>query len=417
MFGETHTPSRTGRPRRDPTAQALADNLRRAGPVARACHFLEADDRRTIRDQRALTSVPAPPFGEAARASLMTELMAEAGLGEPELDAEGNVVARHASSGSAGGPPLVVSAHLDTVFPHGTPVEVREDGNRLSAPGIADDGRGLTALLALARALREGDLALEHPLLVVATVGEEGEGDLRGVRHLFSESGALGRGCAGFVSLDGAGLRRIVTNGLGCRRYRATVRGPGGHSWLDWGTPNPIHVLGRAVGELAALPLPLATTLSVGRWSGGTSINAIPTDAWIEFEIRSEEPEALAEVDVRAADLLRGVVAGGPLALTLDRIGDRPAGSTPTDAALVRAAAAATRAIGREPEFVASSSDANVPMALVVPALTLGAGGEAGQIHTPAEWYRNVGGPAGIQRALLTLLVADRLSRPAAASP
>jgi acetylornithine deacetylase/succinyl-diaminopimelate desuccinylase-like protein len=424
MRGEQQaTPTSHGlRPLADPDTLALARSLQGEAPVAAALEHVERDDARTLREQRSITSVPAPPFGEGPRAAHMVELMADAGLGEATLDEVGNVVARYSVRGGEWRAPLVVSAHLDTVFADTTPVRLRDEGDRIVGPGISDDGRGLAALLALARALRVGGLAPARPLWLVATVGEEGPGDLRGVRHLFSADGCLAEGCAGFVSLDGAGLQRIVTSGLGCRRWRASVRGPGGHSWSDWGTPNPIHALGRAVAALVDIPLGTrpATTLTVSRWSGGTTINAIPREAWLEFEIRSEDPERLAEVERTATELLRQAIpdppgsadgdGGARLGLELALVGARPAGSTPEGAPLVRAAAAATRALGAEPRLAASSTDANLPMSLAVPALTLGAGGEAGLIHTPDEWYRNVAGPAGIQRALLTLLLADRIT-------
>ena len=214
----------------------------------------------------------------------MIELMADAGLSCLEKDRQGNVLGWLGPERAA---PLVVSAHLDTVFPEGTDVRVRSRGDRLVGPGISDDGRGLAALLGLARALTAAGVGLSSPLLFVATVGEEGEGDLRGVRHLFREGGPA-RDARAFISLDGAGLGRVVTGGLGSRRFRLSARGPGGHSWVDWGTPNPIHALARAISSLTELPLRQKprTTLSVGRWAGGTSVNAIPQDAWVELRDR-----------------------------------------------------------------------------------------------------------------------------------
>ena len=380
--------------------------------VARACALIREDDARTIQSQRELTEIPSPPFGEAARATRMAEMMVDAGLVDVELDGVGNVVGRW---GPDQGAPMVVSAHLDTVFPSGTDVRVRERGDRLVGPGISDDGRGLAALLALARAFSETSLQPPRTTLFAATVGEEGEGDLRGVRHLFRERGAA-RQAIGFVSLDGAGLGRIVTAGPGSRRFRLTVRGPGGHSWVDWGNPNPIHALGRAVArctELALTPYP-RTTLSVGRWAGGTSINAIPQEAWVEIEVRSQ---SLPELKRLAGEILRETKAAvaaandpsngrGTIDLTVEMIGDRPAGDTPPDAWLVRSAVAATRAVNAVPELATSSTDANIPMALGVPAITIGAGGEAGLAHTTKEWYRNLEGPEGVVRGLLTLLLA-----------
>lgn len=349
----------------------------------------------------------------------MQRLMEEAGLEQLSCDAVGNVVgwfpgSRPWSAGSSH-PPLVVSAHLDTVFPPGMPIEVVREGNLLRGPGIADDARGLASLLALVRAAQSARIDFDAPLLVVATVGEEGTGDLRGVRHLFSERGALRSGCAAFLSLDGAGIRRIVNVGLGSLRYRATVRGPGGHSWVDYGTPNPIHALARALDNLTRVPLPAVptTTLSIGRWGGGTSVNAIPTEAWVEFEVRSEAEVELSRMDLEIRSILDRIVVrdlhdrGAGLELTLDRLGRRPAGGTAPHHPVVEAALAATRALGVDPELALSSTDANLPMSLGVPAITLGAGGNAGQAHTPDEWYRNEKGPDGIARALLTLLLLD----------
>lgn len=392
----------------DPRVLAL---LQRADVVGARRHIYE-DDARTLREQRELTEIPAPPFGEAARSARMAEMMSAAGLRRTTADDLGNVVGWW---GPESGAPLVVSAHLDTIFPDGTNVRVRSEGDRLIGPGISDDGRGLAALLALARALVHAGSTLARPILFAATVGEEGEGDLRGVRHLFRRGGPAERARA-FVSLDGAGLSRIVTGGLGSRRFRLTVRGPGGHSWVDWGTPNPIHALGRAVAAFTELQLAQEprTTLSVGRWSGGTSVNAIPQDAWVELEVRSQSVGELDRLDARIrqsaydalADVNRNTNGRGRAELAIEVIGDRPAGATDSEEPLVRAALAATRAVGAEPELAVSSTDANIPMSLGIPAVTMGAGGEAGLAHTTDEWYRNEGGPEGILRALLTVLRA-----------
>lgn len=409
------TPSPTP-PAVDPASSARAGALLRRTPVVDALEYLEVDDARTLDDQRSLTLIPAPPFAEAARGRGMAARMVEAGLEVVETDAVGNVVARYPDSGAVrggAGAPLIVSAHLDTVFPPDTPIAVDRDGDTMTGPGICDDGRGLAALLALTRALRRGGVTLRHPLLVVATVGEEGPGDLRGVRHLFTR-GAGAAGCSGFISLDGAGVRRIVSTGLGSRRWRIEATGPGGHSWADQGIPNPIHALSTAVAEFSRRDLPESTTFSTGRQGGGTSVNAIPGSAWIEVELRSVDAEVLAHLGdelqrcvTRAVNEISDEGTGPRLEVAFSDLGQRPAGSTRADAELVRAAVAATRALGVEPELGTASTDANLPMSLGVPAITLGAGGEAGLAHTPREWYRNVNGPRGIARALLTLLLAD----------
>jgi acetylornithine deacetylase/succinyl-diaminopimelate desuccinylase-like protein len=292
------------------------------------------------------------------------------------------------------------------VFPSGTDVTVRRDGDLLSGPGISDDARGLAAMLTVSRALETASIDTVIPLLFVATVGEEGPGDLRGVKHLFSGSG-VGREAAGFISLDGAGLERIVVEGLGSRRFRITGRGPGGHSWSDWGTPNPIRALmdvGSRLGEIDLGSDP-PSTLTPARMGGGTSINAIPQDAWLEIDTRSSDGQRLDAIEASLRDIVRSVGGDWPaLAFELSVIGDRPGGSTPASHPLVEAALAATRHQGRTPVLALSSTDANIPMSLGIPALTMGCGGEAGQAHTTAEWYRNQAGPEGIIRALHTVL-------------
>jgi acetylornithine deacetylase/succinyl-diaminopimelate desuccinylase-like protein len=380
--------------------------------VGRACAIVAESDSETLADQVALAEIPAPSFQEGARGERIAALLSAAGCEALETDTVGNVTAR---MGPADGRPLVLSAHLDTVFPAEIDVSVSRRDGRLEGPGISDDARGLAALVAMARSLHRAGIQPASPLLFAATVCEEGAGNLRGVRHLFREAGP-GAPARGFISLDGAGLSRIVTRGLGSRRLRATVRGAGGHSWTDWGTPNPIHALGGAVGAIARLPLAAdpPVTATVARWGGGTSINAIPAEAWVEMDMRSESPELLEDVETQARRALHGAVdrtngaapAGRALlALEITTIGDRPPGRTAPDTELVQAAVAATRTLGVDPELIASSTDANVPMSVGVPAVTLGAGGEAGGAHTLDEWYRNDGGPDGVVRALLTALL------------
>jgi tripeptide aminopeptidase len=379
--------------------------------VRRASAHIDAHDDETLADMRAVVCIPAPPFGEATRAGWLAERIADAGFVDVALDDAGNVLARR--DGTPAAAPVLVAAHLDTVFPAETELRLTEERGRLHAPGIADNARGLAALLTLARALRAGGVETEHPLVFCGTVGEEGVGDLRGVKHLF-RAGSPWRGCAAFLALDGTGRRRIAHRAVGSRRLRAELIGPGGHSWADRDAPNPIHTLAAAVSRLAAmrLPGPGRSALNVGRIGGGTSVNAVPAAAWLEVDLRGEDPGALAEIERRVRTILDTTVqeanAGRgealPLRLDVSLIGDRPSGETPPTARIVRAARAATRAIGERPELVASSTDANVPIALGIPAIALGAGGDSGRTHTVTEWFSNDGGPAGIRRALLTLL-------------
>lgn len=381
-------------------------------------------DEQTLADQCELARIPAPTGHERARADWMARGLRRAGLTDVHIDEVGNVlgwlttgVGGSAGVGGLAGarPAIALAAHLDTVFDAATPVRLAaHDDGLIVGPGICDDARGLAALLTLARVLRQALLTFSHPLLFVATVGEEGAGDLRGVRHLFSPAGALAAGCAGFISLDGAGVEPIVNQGPGARRWRVTMSGPGGHSWSDAGVPNPMHGLSRAIAALDAHPRPPGTTLSVGRWGGGTSVNAIPTEAWCEIEVRALDERRLDTLATTVEDSIRAHAAtvsdagsGARLAVSLRSLGVRPAGATAPDAALVRAALTATRALGVKPRLAAASTDSNLPMSLGIPAVTLGAGGEGGAAHTEHEWYRNTDGPLGVARALLTLLLAD----------
>ena len=398
------------------TMLSMSQLLERADVRVANEHIL-ATDEQTLAHQIGITEIPAPPFGEDTRGRHMADLLDEAGLANVQRDAVGNVFALR--PGAEDREPLVLSAHLDTVFPAGTDVTVRREGNLLRAQGVSDDARGLAALVTVARALSQANITTRLPILFAATVGEEGSGDLRGVRHLF-RTGGVAEEAAGFISLDGAGMKYVVTRGLGVRRFRVVLRGPGGHSWIDWGAPNPIHALGRAVGALASWPTPTDPPLSltVARWGGGTSVNAIPAEAWAELDFRSESIRHLDAGEERLRTVLDRSVAEENSGVTdQDRglhvevtvVGDRPAGVTALDSPLVEAALAATRASGVEPEVTASSTDANLPMSLGIPAITLGAGGSAREIHTTDEWYRNTDGPMGIQRALQTVLLVSGL--------
>lgn len=397
-------------------------SLLRHPAVARASALCRADDERTLAWQMELTAIPAPPFAEQARARRMAELLQEAGAQNVRTDEVGNVLADLPVGGGSGGagvlaapsrlPPLILSAHLDTVFGADVPIAVRRDGDLIRGPGISDDARGLAVVLAVVRALCEADVRLARPVLVAATVGEEGLGDLRGARHLVGPSG-VGRGAAGFISVDGGGLDRIVTRGVGSRRFRVTVRGTGGHSWQDWGIANPIHALADAVRRMASAELPSEprTTLTVARWGGGTSINAIPQEAWVEVDARSLSEAELERLEERVRSSVARAVAdesgraAGPApTVEVERVGRRAAGATDPEDPLVRAALAATAEVGAAQLLEASSTDANAAMAEGIPAITIGGGGEAGLTHTTGEWYRNVRGPEGVLRALWTVV-------------
>lgn len=394
--------------------------IARREPIAAARRQIRATDEETIRDMVDAAAIPAPPYGETERGRWLFDRFDQIGLADLAVDELGNVLARLPNSGTRpDSAPVILSAHLDTIFPPETPIQVRRNGRRIHAPGIADNCRGLAAMLTVARALTAHRVALDRPVVCIGSVGEEGTGDLRGVKHLF-RPGSPWRETAAFITLDGTGRRRIVNRAIGSRRIRLQLSGPGGHSWADFGVVNPAHALGDIIAAINRIELPLQprTTLTIGRLGGGTSVNAIPETAWIELDLRSESPAVLAETEA----VLRSVITeatekagtqrrrGTPvLGCELRVIGDRPAGETPAASPLVRIARAATRHFGETPELVASSTDANAPMALGIPAIALGAGGQSGGTHTVEEWYSNEGGPEGIERALLIVAAAAAL--------
>ena len=287
----------------------------------------------------------------------------------------------------------------------------------LFVAGIVDNSRGLAAMLALAGAIDGRRIRTRRPIVFAATVGEEGAGDLRGVKHLFAHLPVQPSAC---IALDGAGDDRIVTRALGARRYRVTFHGAGGHSWAAFGVPNPVHAAGASAAKLALLPLPRSprTTLSVCRIGGGISVNSIPDEAWIEVDLRSSSADVLTrcsldiERAIRAAvrdENLRRTPGTQPLAYVIETIGDRPCGSLETEHPLVHAAIRATEAIGRSPELATASTDANVPISLGVPAIAIGAGGRGGGVHTSGEWYDNTDGALGLARALTVVVAAAEL--------
>jgi len=368
--------------------------------------YIERSDESTLARQAALSAIPAPTGAEGARGAHVADLYREAGLKQVTVDDVGNV------TGWLGAPreePVVLSAHLDTVFGAGLDVSVERSGARLQGPGISDNARGLAALVTVAEALVRAGVSTVRPVRFTATVGEEGSGDLRGVKHLFANGHPRPHA---FIALDGAGIERIVHRALGARRYRVSYRGPGGHSWAAFGVANPANAVGRATALLADLPVQQAprSTCAVVRLGGGTGLNSIPQEAWLDLDLRSEDPRALAQLDGTVQALLARALAEEnghrtagtpPLQLDLRRVGDRPSGLTPRAHPLVQAAIAATRALGSPHELTCASTDANVPIALGIPAIALGAGGHAGDAHLPTEWYENVDGPLGVVRALL----------------
>jgi tripeptide aminopeptidase len=397
-------------PARPPTARIHA-------ALADARDRLVASDGAILRSQIAVSEIAAPTGAEGERGAWVARRFSALGLRDVRTDAAGNVIGRR--PGARDRAAVVVCAHLDTVFPPDTALRVHRDGARLVGPGIGDNGRGIAAMLALAEQIDGIRIRTEAPIDFVATTGEEGLGDLRGMRAYFAE--AAGR-TAAVIALDGAGDERVVHRGLGSRRYRVTFRGPGGHSWAAYGVVNPVHAAAAAVAGIRAIVVPREprTTLSVGRIGGGISVNAIPEDGWFELDLRSASPNLLERFDaevrsvIRAAEVSensRRASATRPLTVSVSVIGDRPGGEVSPDDPLVIAALDATRLVGREPDLATASTDANVPISLGIPSIALGAGGRGGDTHTVGEWYDNTDGTLGLARALTVVVAAAELRR------
>jgi acetylornithine deacetylase/succinyl-diaminopimelate desuccinylase-like protein len=374
--------------------------------------FFEGHAEEITEEHIRICSIPAPPFGEAERACYLGERFRADGLSEVSIDEEGNCLALR--RGRSLTPLVAVTAHLDTVFPGTTDFTVRRVGDRLLAPGVSDDGCGLAAIIALNQALQLNRIETEGSILFVGTVGEEGEGNLRGVRHLFT-AGKWANQINAFISIDGSGVERITNTALGSRRYRVHFLGRGGHSWGDFGIANPVHAAGRAISRLISYPAPLdpRTTFNVGRIEGGAGVNVIPHQATMDVDLRSTSGDELRRLDAffrravhEAADDENANSRKGepPLDAELKLIGDRPSGSTPTDSAIVEMAAAATRTLGYTPRFDQASTDSNIPISLGIPAITLGGGGTSDNSHALDEWYDPRGRDLGLKRSLLVTL-------------
>jgi acetylornithine deacetylase/succinyl-diaminopimelate desuccinylase-like protein len=377
------------------TPQAIADRVFNDPRLKNAGQFIRSDHDRIIREIIALTEIPAPPFKEAERARAFMQMLKEHGLSNVEMDAEGNVMGVRKGAGK--GPLVAIAAHLDTVFPEGTNVKVKRQGNRLSAPGIGDDTRGLAVVLAIIRALDNGGIQTSSDILFIGDVGEEGPGDLRGMKYLFDKGPYKGK-IKMFVSLDGAGDGSDMVNGaLGSKRYHVTFRGPGGHSYGSFGMVNPAYALASAMSRLARIPVPPnpRTTFNVGLIGGGTSVNAIPSESWMDVDLRSESPTELAKLSeqfilqMRAAaedENLARSTTEGRIDVETRLIGERPPGSTPLNSPIVQISDAVVQKFGIKPSHSIASTDANIPISLRIPAITIDSGGRGGRAHALDEW-------------------------------
>ncbi len=409
------TAAQTAGPEVSSQIRAIAANA----AVQEAFRRIEALDPWGMERLVELTQIPAPPFGEGPRAERYAQLLKEAGADSVWIDEVGNVLALR--KGRRGERRVVLGGHMDTVFPEGTDVTVRQVGDTLFAPGIGDDTRGLVVVLTTLRAMEEAGVETDDDVLFVGTVGEEGLGDLRGIKHLFRE-GAYP--IQAWIEVDGGGLGGIVSMGLGSYRFRVTFKGPGGHSWGAFGSVNPAHALGRGIRHFqdAADTLTRSgprTSYNVGVIGGGTSINSIPFESWAEVDMRSEGgatnldrmEAALRSAMQRACEEENSLRRRGePVTVEVDRIGMRPSGEVDPQAPLVQRAIAANEFFGADGRLSRSSTNSNTPIALGVPAVTIGRGGVGGENHSPTEWWINRDGHLAIQRALLLVVAEAKLA-------
>lgn len=382
--------------------------------VRRAMDAMQAQQAWTLEQQISICEIAAPPFKEQRRAEEFQRRLVSFGYPDARIDGEGNVIAQLGSDAS--GPTVMVAGHLDTVFPEETDVKTTRTGNRIDGPGIGDDCRGLAVVLTLAKVMKESNVTPTGRVLFVGNVGEEGPGNLRGVRHLLTKEfvGEVDY----FISVDGAGEASIVSRAVGSHRYTVSFAGPGGHSYGAFGMANPMHAMGRAIARIADLPVPTRprVTYSVGIVRGGTSVNTITPLAQMDVDMRSESAEALADIDQRiraavdsavAAEKARWPGSRADITVKYDTIGIRPTGGQSDDAPIVQTAMAAARAVGWSPRTSASSTDANLPISLGIPAITIDGGGRGGGAHGTEEWYEDT--PDAYKGPQFALLVVAAL--------
>ncbi|MFZ3215376.1 MAG: M20/M25/M40 family metallo-hydrolase [Candidatus Acidiferrales bacterium] len=379
---------------------------------ARALAWIDKNTAWVTAEQIRLTEIPAPEFHEAARAEYLKSIFAAAGL-KVRLDDTGNVIAER--PGTDPNSVILLAAHLDTVFPAGTDVRVKRNASRLSAPGIADNGAGLAALAGLARALAESRIQTTKTIVLAGDVGEEGEGNLRGIRALVESYGSR---LAAVIALDGASSEHITTQGIASHRFEVAITGPGGHSWSDFGAPNPITALSRGIVKFSSIPVPddPRSSYNFGVIEGGTSVNSIPARAAVKVDLRSEDEAQVAKMERALRDAMQSGAREemsaardnqDALQVTVRSLGSRPAGKLPDNSPLLDTLRGVDRYLGNRSRLERSSTDANIPLSLGIPAVSLGGGGRGGGSHTPAEWYDATGRELGLKRLfLLTVALA-----------
>jgi len=392
-----------------PDIDAIFSQVASDAEVQEALQLIQQAEPETVREQFRITEIPAPPFKEDIRAAYYLKQMQDRGLSDAYIDREGNVIG--VRKGTGDGPTFLIAAHLDTVFPEGTDTKVELRGGRYFAPGIGDDSRGLAAILSVISALEESGIETTGDIMFAGNVGEEGRGDLRGVKAIFRDHPQID----GFVSVDGTRLRRITNGGTGSRRFEFHFKGPGGHSFGAFGIASAVHAMGRAISKIAEIETPRfpRTTFTVGTVEGGISVNSIAADATFAIDMRSNDREQLARLEAQAKKLALEAVNeenirwgnGETITVEFDLIGDRPVGITATDNTIVQAAALAFDQLNIDlQQLSTSSTDANVPMALGIPAITIAGGGTGGGAHSPGEWFIPLDSHLGPQTALLITL-------------
>ena len=395
----------------DPIAILAADPR-----VAQGLEWISRNAGWVTNQQIFLTEIPAPELGEARRAESLKDILAASGL-TVRKDAVGNVIAERAGSDPAS--VILLVAHLDTVFPAGTDVAVKREGTRLVAPGISDNGAGLAALTGLAQALAESGVRTKKTIVLAGDVGEEGEGNLRGIRALVESYRAR---LAAVIAVDGPSTEHITVQGIASRRFEMIITGPGGHSWSDFGAPNPITALARGIVRFSAVRVTSEprSSFNVGMIEGGTSVNSIPARASVKVDLRSEDEAELGRLESALREAMQAAVkeetsgqsvADHALELTFRSLGNRPAGVLPEDSPLLGTVRSVDRFLDNHSRLERSSTDANLPLSLGIPAISLGGGGKGGGSHTPEEWYDPAGRELGLKRLFLTVLALAGLER------
>jgi tripeptide aminopeptidase len=370
--------------------------------IQQAFRFISEHEPEIESDQIRLTQIPAPPFGETERARAFAEELIKLQL-RPSADAIGNIVAGYDGLRRN---PVVIAAHLDTVFPASTRLELQRKGRALFLPGISDNAAGIVALLWMFRAAKESGIRFRRAVVGVGNVGEEGEGDLRGIRHLFKEPPWDSKECE-FIAVDGGGLQRVTHQALGSRRLRVRMRGPGGHSWADFGRPNPVQAMAEAIHTFSSAGAILrpGSSFNFGVIRGGISVNAIPREAAMEVDLRSIAAGPLDDLDQRLRRAVSEATRAAGVECNIEMMGERPSGTTPSASPIVQAAMEVTRRFGVEPQPDVGSTDANIPISLGIPAIAIGGGGASGNVHTPEEWFDPLRRDLGIQRLLALVAV------------